>query len=42
MSRQQIVALVAALRQSEGEKGLCGRRLLGWYDTQAAVLGGGR
>lgn len=38
MTRQQVVALVAALKNSEGEKGRCGARLLAWYDTQAAVL----
>lgn len=39
MTRQQIVALIAALKHSEGEKSACGRRLLTWYDTQAQMLG---
>lgn len=38
ISRRQIVALVAQLRESEQARTLCGRRLLLFYDTQASVL----
>lgn len=35
-TRQQIVDLIAKLRASEVRLSLCGRRLLAFYDTQAA------
>ena len=36
-SRQDIVNLVARLKASEESKSRCGKRLIAWYDTQAAV-----
>lgn len=38
LSRQQIFKLVADLKQSELSKSQCGKRLIAWYETQAAVL----
>lgn len=43
MSAQQVARLVADLRRSEVAKSRCGKRLLSWYDKQAAVYSkGGR
>jgi hypothetical protein len=38
LTRQQIVRLVADLKQSERAKSLCGRRLLAWYASEAGGL----
>jgi hypothetical protein len=35
LSRKQVVDLIAKLKQSEAAKTYCGRRLIGWYETQA-------
>lgn len=37
MSKQEVVALMAALRRSEVAHTRCGQRLLSWYDAQAAI-----
>lgn len=37
MSRQQVVKLVADLKQSELAKSLCGRRLLAWYAKAGSI-----
>lgn len=37
MTRQQIVKLVADLKQSELAKSLCGRRLLAWYRKAGSI-----
>jgi len=39
LSRQQVFKLIADLKQSELNKSLCGKRLIAWYEMQAAVLG---
>lgn len=38
LTRQQIVALVGALKRSELSKSLCGQRLLSWYAAEAGGL----
>lgn len=38
LTRQDIVALVGALKASELSKSLCGRRFLAWYATEAEGL----
>ena len=42
ITRKDIVALVAALRASEAAKSACGKRLLAWYDAEAAGLRGAK
>jgi hypothetical protein len=37
MSRRQVAALIAALKESELAKSQCGQRLIGFYETQAEV-----
>lgn len=37
MSKQEAVALIAALKGSELEKSHCGKRLVAWYETQKRV-----
>lgn len=37
-----VAKLIAELRESEERLSRCGKRLLGWYDTQASVFGAGR
>lgn len=38
LSKQEVVALIAALKKSELSKSQCGQRLISWYETQRDVF----
>lgn len=38
LSREQMAALVARLKTSEARMSACGRRIVAWYDDQAAAF----
>jgi hypothetical protein len=38
LSRQAAAELIAAFRQSDHSKTLCGRRVIAWWDAQRKVL----
>lgn len=40
LTKKQMFRIVADLRASEESKSQCGKRLLAWYDAQAAVYAG--
>ena len=40
LSKKQVVAVIADLKKSELRQSQCGKRLIAWYETQAAIFEG--